>query len=66
MKNPYRPIEAVVVETNVETPTIMTVRFKPKEALSFSTGQFVEITIPGVGEAPLPHHLILIIKITWK
>ncbi len=51
-KNPYCPIEAVVVEVIPETPTIKTIRFKPKEVLTFKTGQFIELTIPGVGEAP--------------
>ncbi|MFC1807471.1 FAD/NAD(P)-binding protein [Candidatus Omnitrophota bacterium] len=51
-ENPYRPIRAEVIETIKETPTIMTVRYKPDEPMSFKTGQFVEITIPGVGEAP--------------
>ena len=50
--NPYRSIEAKVLDVITETPTIKTIRFKPKEALSFATGQFVEVTMPGVGEAP--------------
>ncbi|MBN1353425.1 MAG: FAD/NAD(P)-binding protein [Candidatus Omnitrophica bacterium] len=52
MNNPYRPIKAVVLEAITETPTIKTIRFKPEEEITFKTGQFVEITIPGVGEAP--------------
>ncbi len=52
MDNPYRPIEAEVLEVITETPTIKTIKFKPKETVSFATGQFVELTIPGVGEAP--------------
>jgi sulfite reductase subunit B len=52
MNNPYRPIKAEVLDVIVETPTITTVRFKPEEPITFATGQFVEITIPGVGEAP--------------
>ena len=52
MDNPYRPIEAEVVEVITETPTIKTIRFKPKEPIVFKAGQFVELTIPGVGEAP--------------
>ncbi|MBU0533430.1 MAG: FAD/NAD(P)-binding protein [Candidatus Omnitrophica bacterium] len=52
MKNPYRPIKAEVLDVIEETPTISTVRFKPEESITFATGQFVEITIPGVGEAP--------------
>jgi len=52
VKNPYRIIEAEVIEGIQETPTIKTIRFKPKEEISFETGQFIEVTIPGVGEAP--------------
>lgn len=51
-KNPYRPIETKVLEVITETPTIKTLKLKPKEELSFATGQFIELTIPGVGEAP--------------
>ena len=50
--NPYRPIEAEVLEVITETPSIKTIRLKPKEEISFTTGQFIELTIPGVGEAP--------------
>lgn len=52
LNNPYRIIEAEVLEVMVETPTIKTIRFQPKEFLGFETGQFIEVTIPGVGEAP--------------
>jgi len=51
-KNPYRPIRAQVTEVIAETPTIKTIRFKTDEPFSFATGQFIELTIPGVGEAP--------------
>jgi len=51
-KNPYRPLEAEVLEVTTETPTIKTIKFRPVERITFKTGQFVEITIPGVGEAP--------------
>jgi sulfite reductase subunit B len=50
--NPYRPIEAKVIEVITETPTIKTIRFRPVEPLRFATGQFIELTVPGVGEAP--------------
>jgi NAD(P)H-flavin reductase len=50
-ENPYRPIEAQVLEVIPETPTIITIRFRPKELMEFRTGQFVAITIPGSGEA---------------
>jgi sulfite reductase subunit B len=51
-KNPYRPIKAEVLDVITETPSIKTIRFRPQEPMSFKTGQFFEITIPGVGEAP--------------
>lgn len=52
IKNPYRPIETEVLEVVTETPTIKTIKLKPKEEIPFATGQFIELTIPGVGEAP--------------
>jgi sulfite reductase subunit B len=50
--NPYRPIRTAVLETIEETPTIMTLKLKPDEQISFETGQFIELTVPGAGEAP--------------
>jgi NAD(P)H-flavin reductase len=52
MKNIYRPIESVIEEITPETPNITTYRFRPKEPITFEAGQFVELTVPGVGEAP--------------
>ncbi|MBM3249695.1 MAG: oxidoreductase [Candidatus Omnitrophica bacterium] len=51
-KNIYRPFEAVVEDIISETPTIKTFVFRPKEPFSFRTGQFIELTVPGIGEAP--------------
>ncbi len=50
--NPYRPIKTSVLEVIPETPTIKTLRLKPDEPISFVPGQFIELTVPGVGEAP--------------
>lgn len=50
--NPYRPIETSVLSVITETPTIKTIKLQPKEEITFKTGQFIELTIPGVGEAP--------------
>ncbi len=50
--NPYRLIETDVVDVVTETPTIKTLRLKPKEEISFEPGQFIDLTVPGVGEAP--------------
>ena len=50
--NPYRPIRTDVLDVITETPTIKTLRLKPQEDFSFMTGQFIELTVPGAGEAP--------------
>ncbi len=52
MINPYRPIEASIEKVVTETSTISTFVLKPDEAIPFDTGQFVELTVFGVGEAP--------------
>ncbi len=52
MKNIYSPIEATVEDIITETPTIKTFVLRPKEPLGFKTGQFIELTLPGIGEAP--------------
>ena len=52
IENPYRPIKAEIAEVISETPTIKTIRVEPKEPITFETGQFIELTIPGIGEAP--------------
>lgn len=50
--NPYKPFEATIEEVITESPTIKTFRFRPKQDFGFKAGQFVELTVPGVGEAP--------------
>jgi NAD(P)H-flavin reductase len=52
MKNIFRPIEAAIEDIIVESPTIKTFVFRPKEEFCFQAGQFVELTFPGIGEAP--------------
>ena len=52
IENPYRPIRAEITGVITETPTIKTIRVEPKEPIIFETGQFIELTIPGIGEAP--------------
>jgi len=48
----YLPTPAELVEVIDETPTIKTLVVAPQEPLSFKAGQFVQLTLPGVGEAP--------------
>ena len=52
MKNPYRLIDAEVIDIREETSTIKTFTLKPKEKIGFETGQFMEVAVPGFGEAP--------------
>ncbi|MFP4604947.1 MAG: FAD/NAD(P)-binding protein [Bacteroidales bacterium] len=50
--NLYKPIKAEVVEVIEESPTIKTFVLKPERNFTFHTGQFIELAIDGVGEAP--------------
>ncbi len=52
MSNPYQPIPATILETHDETPNIRTFKLKPEREIPFLAGQFVELTVPGYGEAP--------------
>jgi len=50
--NPYQPTLARLCEVIEETPTIKTFVVEPPEPFSFKAGQFAQLTVPGVGEAP--------------
>ncbi|MEI8176313.1 MAG: FAD/NAD(P)-binding protein [Candidatus Omnitrophota bacterium] len=50
--NIYKPFEAVIEDVRQETPAIKTFVLRPKGDFSFRTGQFIELTVPGLGEAP--------------
>jgi NAD(P)H-flavin reductase len=52
VKNPYQPIPARILSTTDETPNIRTFVLKPEQEIPFLAGQFIELTIPGFGEAP--------------
>ncbi|MBN1697769.1 MAG: FAD/NAD(P)-binding protein [Spirochaetales bacterium] len=51
-KNPYRPVKTIVLDVITETPTIKTFVLQPETPISFETGQFIEFSVPGCGEAP--------------
>ena len=51
-ENPYLPLDGEIVDIIDESPTIKTFVVVPKEPFEFATGQFVELTLPGQGEAP--------------
>lgn len=50
--NPYLPLNAQISEIIDESPTIKSFVVVPQEPFTFKTGQFVELTLPGAGEAP--------------
>ncbi len=50
--NIYQPINGEIVEIIEESPTIKSFVIQPEAEFTFDTGQFVELTLPGEGEAP--------------
>ncbi|MGD9014986.1 MAG: FAD/NAD(P)-binding protein, partial [Candidatus Omnitrophota bacterium] len=52
MYNIYQPLPTVVEQIIDETPTIKTLILRPKQDFSFQTGQFIELGLAGIGEAP--------------
>jgi NAD(P)H-flavin reductase len=52
MDNIYYPRLATLKKIKEETPTIKTYLLKLDKKLKFKAGQFMQLTVPGVGEAP--------------
>ena len=52
MSNPYAYIDAEILDVVDETPNIKTFSLKPSSDIEYRAGQFMDLTIPGVGEAP--------------
>ncbi|HDP68248.1 MAG TPA: oxidoreductase [Candidatus Marinimicrobia bacterium] len=50
--NPYEVTSAEIFEIIDESPTIRTIRIKPAKPIPFKTGQFIELTVPNIGEGP--------------
>jgi len=50
--NPYRSIPAEITKIEDESPNIKTFRLVPEEPVEFATGEFVQLSVPGLGEAP--------------
>jgi len=50
--NLYQPINAEITDIIDESPTIKSFVVVTQSPFSFKTGQFVELTLPGEGEAP--------------
>ncbi len=51
-KNPYAPVKAKITKVINETPNIKTFKLNLEEPFKFSAGQFIQLTVPGIGEAP--------------
>ncbi len=51
-QNLYQPINSEIIDIIDESPTIKSFVVVPERDFKFETGQFVELTLPGVGEAP--------------
>jgi len=49
---PYMPVPATIERVEAETPSIKTFTIRPRGPVAFKAGQFVELFVPGVGEAP--------------
>ena len=52
MQNPYEVIPAQIYDVIQESTLIRTLRMKPQKPIVFKTGQFLEISVPGIGEGP--------------
>jgi NAD(P)H-flavin reductase len=48
----YMPVPATIEAIRDETPEIRTYTIRPAEPMPFRAGQFVELGVPGIGEAP--------------
>ncbi len=52
MSNPYEVIPATIEEITQESPLIRTLHLRPDKPIPFKTGQFIELSVPGIGEGP--------------
>ena len=48
----YQALRAEIVQLTPETPLVKTLVLRPEQSFAFAPGQFVELLIPGRGEAP--------------
>jgi NAD(P)H-flavin reductase len=51
-RNIYKPFRAKLTDVIEESPLIKTFVLVPEKEFSFSTGQFIELSVDGIGEAP--------------
>jgi NAD(P)H-flavin reductase len=51
-RSPYTSLPATLEQVIDETVNIKTFVLRPAEKFTFATGQFIELSLPGIGEAP--------------
>jgi NAD(P)H-flavin reductase len=51
-RNIYKPVKAKLTDVIDESSLIKTFVLVPEEEFSFKTGQFIELSVDGIGEAP--------------
>ena len=51
-QNIYKPLKAELIEVIEESPMIKTFVLIPEKEFAFGTGQFIELSVDGIGEAP--------------
>jgi len=51
-KNPYAFVDTEILKVTEESATIRTFTLKPRQTVPFRAGQFMDVTLPGIGEAP--------------
>lgn len=52
MDNPYEVTAGIIYEITQESPLIRTLKIIPENPITFRTGQFIELSVPGIGEGP--------------
>ncbi len=51
-ENPYKSTPAKITDVKDESPNIKTFELEPEDQIEFATGEFVQLSVPGLGEAP--------------
>ena len=64
--NIYQPLKCELTRVIEESPLIKTFVLVPEQEFSFATGQFIEVTLDGLGEAPFTPSSSPLQKISWK
>ncbi len=52
IENPYKSVPAEITNIKDESPNIKSFELVPEKPIEFATGEFVQLSVPGLGEAP--------------